>query len=142
MAKIPPHLGKRPRHASMAPTRQKANVDMKILVTGGAGFIGSALVRRLLASEAFQVVNVDALTYAACPDAVIHAAAESHVGRSHWWSGRVYQEARSRFLQVSANEVFGVQAEGQAATIDGAGYTTQIPSMPRQRPMVRDMCHW
>ncbi|MDQ6887318.1 MAG: dTDP-glucose 4,6-dehydratase [Gemmatimonadota bacterium] len=37
---------------------------MKILVTGGAGFIGSAVVRRLLAGGAHEVVNLDALTYA------------------------------------------------------------------------------
>lgn len=36
-----------------------------ILVTGGAGFIGSALVRHLLAGANERVVNVDALTYAA-----------------------------------------------------------------------------
>ena len=38
---------------------------MKILVTGGAGFIGSAVVRRAVA-EGHEVVNLDALTYAAC----------------------------------------------------------------------------
>ena len=38
---------------------------MKILVTGGAGFIGSAVVRRAVA-EGLGVVNVDCLTYAAC----------------------------------------------------------------------------
>lgn len=40
---------------------------MKLLVTGGAGFIGSAVVRRAIA-RGYEVVNVDALTYAACLD--------------------------------------------------------------------------
>ncbi len=42
---------------------------MKLLVTGGAGFIGSAVVR-LAVARGHQVVNVDALTYAACLDNV------------------------------------------------------------------------
>lgn len=38
---------------------------MKILVTGGAGFIGSAVIRQAI-RDGHQVVNVDALTYSAC----------------------------------------------------------------------------
>ncbi|MBR9844559.1 MAG: dTDP-glucose 4,6-dehydratase [Rhodobacteraceae bacterium] len=38
---------------------------MKILITGGAGFIGSAVVR-LAVARGHEVVNLDALTYAAC----------------------------------------------------------------------------
>ncbi|HXA52965.1 MAG TPA: dTDP-glucose 4,6-dehydratase [Candidatus Acidoferrum sp.] len=37
---------------------------MKILVTGGAGFIGSAFVRLVIAETDYRVVNLDALTYA------------------------------------------------------------------------------
>ncbi|RPE62961.1 dTDP-glucose 4,6-dehydratase [Pacificibacter maritimus] len=42
---------------------------MKLLVTGGAGFIGSAVVRQAIA-RGHHVVNLDALTYAACLDNV------------------------------------------------------------------------
>jgi len=37
---------------------------MKILVTGGAGFIGSALVNYLISETGHHVINVDKLTYA------------------------------------------------------------------------------
>lgn len=37
---------------------------MKILITGGAGFIGSALIRHILATTKFSVINIDKLTYA------------------------------------------------------------------------------
>ena len=46
---------------------------MKILVTGGFGFIGSAYVRFLIRKTDAQVVHLDKLTYAASPDALEEA---------------------------------------------------------------------
>ncbi|WP_445001458.1 dTDP-glucose 4,6-dehydratase [Halomonas mongoliensis] len=37
---------------------------MKLLITGGAGFIGSAVIRHVIAHTTSRVVNVDKLTYA------------------------------------------------------------------------------
>ncbi|QFT79244.1 dTDP-glucose 4,6-dehydratase 2 [Roseovarius sp. THAF27] len=48
---------------------------MKLLVTGGAGFIGSAVVRLAIA-RGHAVVNLDALTYAACLDNVAPVASD------------------------------------------------------------------
>ena len=47
---------------------------MKLLVTGGAGFIGSVVVR-LAVSRGHEVVNLDALTYAACLENVASVSA-------------------------------------------------------------------
>jgi dTDP-glucose 4,6-dehydratase len=42
-----------------------------IIVTGGAGFIGSAVIRHLLAQTDDVIVNLDKLTYAANLDALV-----------------------------------------------------------------------
>lgn len=42
----------------------------RVLVTGGAGFIGAALIRHLIAETDWRVLNVDKLTYAGNPDSL------------------------------------------------------------------------
>jgi dTDP-glucose 4,6-dehydratase len=42
----------------------------KLIVTGGAGFIGSAYIRKVCATTDWQIVNLDKLTYAASPEAL------------------------------------------------------------------------
>ena len=46
---------------------------MKLLLTGGCGFIGSALVRHLIRDSDHVVINVDKLTYAASEEALEEA---------------------------------------------------------------------
>jgi dTDP-glucose 4,6-dehydratase len=47
---------------------------MKILITGGAGFIGSALVRHIINNTQDTVINVDKLTYAGNLDSLAEVA--------------------------------------------------------------------
>ncbi|OYY90110.1 MAG: dTDP-glucose 4,6-dehydratase [Sphingomonas sp. 28-66-16] len=57
-------MSRQPIHITYAPP------ERTILVTGGAGFIGSAVCRLLVADGANRVINLDKLTYAASPAAL------------------------------------------------------------------------
>ncbi|MFT5706033.1 MAG: dTDP-glucose 4,6-dehydratase [Oceanospirillaceae bacterium] len=57
-----------------------------ILITGGAGFIGSALIRYLIAETDCSVVNIDSLTYASNLNAL---AAVSRSTRYHFIQGSI-----------------------------------------------------
>ncbi len=46
---------------------------MRILLTGGCGFIGSAVIRHVLRTTGHEVINVDKMTYAASIDALEEA---------------------------------------------------------------------
>lgn len=47
---------------------------MKVLITGGAGFIGSAVIRQIIQSTMDSVVNVDKLTYAGNLESLVNIA--------------------------------------------------------------------
>jgi dTDP-glucose 4,6-dehydratase len=51
---------------------------MRVLVTGGAGFIGSALVRHLVGDAGYEVLNLDKLTYAGVLESLAPVAGSNH----------------------------------------------------------------
>ena len=55
----------------------------KILITGGAGFIGSALIRHLIRDTDVHVINVDKLTYAANPESLAPVAGDPRYHFEH-----------------------------------------------------------
>jgi len=56
---------------------------MKILVTGGAGFIGSAVIRQYIHHTHYQVVNLDALTYAGNLESLAEVEQHPRYGFEH-----------------------------------------------------------
>lgn len=49
-----------------------------LFVTGGAGFIGSALIRRLIEVSDYHIVNIDKLTYAGNLESLLSVADSNH----------------------------------------------------------------
>jgi dTDP-glucose 4,6-dehydratase len=69
----------------------------KILVTGGAGFIGSALVRHLIGHSDYHVLNIDALTYAGNLSSL---ASVAHSNRYNFAQADICDRARMAALMA------------------------------------------
>ena len=54
------------------------NTNKTIIVTGGAGFIGSELIRYLIENTKHKVVNIDKLTYSGNLESLISIASNSN----------------------------------------------------------------
>jgi dTDP-glucose 4,6-dehydratase len=72
---------------------------MRVIVTGGAGFIGSALIRYLILDKGYEVLNVDALTYAGHLASLsnVQANANYHFLHANICDGTAMQKAIREF---------------------------------------------
>jgi dTDP-glucose 4,6-dehydratase len=93
---------------------------MKLLVTGGAGFIGSAVVRHIIRDTDWQVANVDKLTYAGNLESLAEAGASNR--HTHFKVDiRDRASIDQIFHQVQPDAVLHLAAESHVdRSIDGA----------------------
>lgn len=83
---------------------------MKILITGGLGFIGSALVRKIIDTSNYQILNLDSLTYAAMPEALENRDIEE---RYNFKEIDIvdYNKVKEAINQFKPNKIFHLAAE-------------------------------
>ena len=90
-----------------------------VIVTGGAGFIGSAVIRHLIANSDYRVVNFDKLTYAGNLESLMSVADDP---RYHFVHGDICDPAAvgKMFADFQPQAVMHLAAESHVdRSIDG-----------------------
>lgn len=114
----------------------------RFLVTGGAGFIGSAVVRRLIGTTPYEVLVVDKLTYAGNLDSL---APVSDDPRFRFVRADIVEQGTMRLLfeEFSPDVVMHLAAESHVdRSIDGPGDFIQTNIVGTYSLLQAALAHW
>ncbi|MBY5924894.1 MULTISPECIES: dTDP-glucose 4,6-dehydratase [unclassified Halomonas] len=128
--------------SSLEQTGFRAGDGGSVVVTGGAGFIGSCLVLRLLAETDYRVINVDKLTYAGN----LHSLAEVADHPRYHFRRVDICDAKSLeavFTEFSPDVVFHLAAESHVdRSIDGSAEFMQTNLIGTWQLLEASRKHW
>jgi len=115
---------------------------MKILVTGGAGFIGSAVIRNLMLNTQHEVVNVDCLTYAGNLS-TLAAVSNNERYAFEQVDIREADDIQDVFLRHQPDAVMHLAAESHVdRSIDGPGAFVQTNVVGTYNMLEASRRHW
>ncbi|UZK65038.1 dTDP-glucose 4,6-dehydratase [Sphingomonas sp. M1-B02] len=115
---------------------------MRVLVTGGAGFIGSALVRHLIAHSEHEVLNFDKLTYAGSLTTVETVAASN---RYRFVRGDICdaETVRATIAEFRPDVITHLAAESHVdRSIDGPGAFIQTNLVGTYTMLAEARAYW
>ncbi|TYL87209.1 dTDP-glucose 4,6-dehydratase [Bradyrhizobium cytisi] len=116
--------------------------DITIFVTGGAGFIGSAVIRHLMADTGARIVNIDKLTYAANLDSLPGAVGHPRYAFEKQCIGES-TGLRALFEKYQPDAVMNLAAESHVdRSIDGPAEFIQTNVIGTFTLLQEALRHW